>query len=302
MLDVLIRAGSFVAVIFLGYILRRIGLFRKEDFKVLANIVLKITLPAAVVVSFADTQITASMLGLTLLGLGGGVLYMLIGYLLNLRRDRSQQAFGVLNQAGYNIGCFSLPFIQSFLGPVGVVATSLFDAGNAVVVLGGAYGVASTIKAGGGFSFKRLAKALLTSVPFLFYLLLTILKILQVKIPVQVVDFVQPVANANAFLAMFMIGVGFELKADREQQGIVWKTVAARYGIAVLLALVFYYLLPFAMEIRKTLVLLAFSPIGSSVPIFTAQLGEDEGLSSAINSVCILLSVVINVVLLLVLL
>jgi predicted permease len=78
--------------------------------------------------------------------------------------------------------------------------------------------------------------------------------------------------------------------------------VAARYGIAVLLALVFYYLLPFAMEIRKTLVLLAFSPIGSSVPIFTAQLGEDEGLSSAINSVCILLSVVINVVLLLVLL
>ena len=56
------------------------------------------------------------------------------------------------------------------------------------------------------------------------------------------------------------------------------------------------------MEIRKTLVLLAFSPIGSSVPIFTAQLGEDEGLSSAINSVCILLSVVINVVLLLVLL
>ena len=86
MLDVLIRAGSFVAVIVLGFVLRRIGLFRKEDFKVLSNVVLKITLPAAIVVSFADTQLTPSMLAMILFGFLAGAVYMLLGYLLNVKK------------------------------------------------------------------------------------------------------------------------------------------------------------------------------------------------------------------------
>ena len=298
MLDVLIRAGSFVAIIFLGYILRRIGLFRKEDFKVLSNVVLKITLPAAIVVSFAGTQLTPSMLTMILCGFGVGAVYMLVGYLVNIRRSRGEQGFAVINLSGCNIGCFAMPFVQSFMGPAGVVATSLFDSGNAIVVLGGSYGVASTIKEGGGLSLKRLFKSLLTSVPFLFYLVLTILKVLNVNIPTQVVDFVQPVANANAALAMLMIGVGFEVSADKAQLKTIAKMVALRYGFGAVFALLFYFCLPFSLEIRSTLVLLALSPVGSSAPIFTAMLGEDEGLASAINSICILISVVINVILL----
>lgn len=302
MLDVLIRAGSFVAVIILGYILRRIGLFRKEDFKVLSNVVLKITLPAAIVVSFADTKLTPSMLTMILLGFGIGAIYMLVGYLANLKKSPGEKGFAVINLSGSNVGCFAMPFIQSFLGPEAVVATSLFDSGNAVVVLGGSYGVASTIKAGGGLSLKRLFKSLLTSVPFLFYLVLTALKILSIPIPSAVVDFVQPVANSNAFMAMLMIGVGFELSADKTQLKKVAKVVVLRYGIGAVFAVIAYFCLPFVEDIRNALVLLALSPVGSSAPIFTQMLGEDEGLASAINSICILISVVLNVILLAVLL
>ena len=302
MLDVMIRAGSFVAVIVLGYVLRRIGLFRKEDFKVLSNVVLKITLPAAIIVSFANTQLTPSMLTLIFLGFGVGVVYVTVGYLTNLRRSRAEQGFAMINLAGCNIGCFAMPFIQSFMGPAGVVATSLFDSGNAIIALGGAYGVASAIKEGGRLSFKRLLKSLLTSVPFLFYLVLTVLKILNVNIPSRVVDFVQPVANANAFLAMLMIGVGFELSADKTQKKTIFKMIALRYGIALAFASLFYFCLPFSGEIRSALVFLAFSPVGAAAPIFTRLLGEDEGLASAINSICILISVIINVILLTVLL
>ena len=58
----------------------------------------------------------------------------------------------MLNSCGYNIGNFTLPFIQSFLGPVGVITTSLFDTGNACICLGDAYSVASMVKDGGSFS------------------------------------------------------------------------------------------------------------------------------------------------------
>lgn len=298
MLEVLTRAGCFVSIIILGFILRKVGLFKAEDFTVLSKITIKITLPAAIVVSFAGKQIDPAMLTISLLGMGGGVLYMLLGFLTNLRSSREKRAFEVLNLPGYNIGNFTLPFVQSFLGSTGVIVTSLFDTGNAIVCLGGAFGVASMIKDGKGFSIKRLGKALLTSVPFLTYIIMVTTNLLSIPIPSPIVSCAEIMGNANAFIAMLMIGVGFKLNADRAQLGSIFKILALRYGIATVLALIFYYLLPFSLEARQALVILAFSPIGSAVPAFTGELKGDVGLSSATNSISIVISIVIIVALL----
>ena len=53
MTAILMKAGCFIAIILLGYMLRRIGVFQKEDFHVLSKLVLKVTLPAALVSSVA---------------------------------------------------------------------------------------------------------------------------------------------------------------------------------------------------------------------------------------------------------
>lgn len=298
MLDLLRRAGAFIGIILLGMVLRRIGLFREEDFRVLSNIVIKITLPAAIITSFSQNQIRADMLILALLGFGGGVIYMLCGYLLNCKQSKEWRAFGVLNLPGYNIGAFALPFTQSFLGPIGVVATCLFDTGNAFICLGGSYGVATMIQDGSGFSMKRLLKSLGKSVPFLCYLIVVPLNLLQIRLPNMVLQFTGIIANANAFMAMLAIGVGFKLSGDRSQISTVVKVLLVRYSVAAALAAVFYFLLPFSLEIRQALVILAFSPIGSAVPPFTRELGGDVGLSSAINSIAIVCSIVIMVTLL----
>ncbi len=298
MLDLLTRAGAFIAIILLGMLLRRIGLFKEDDFRVLSNIVIKITLPAAIITSFSQNVIQADMLILALLGFGGGVIYMICGYLLNCRKSKEHRAFGVLNLPGYNIGTFALPFTQSFLGPIGVVATCLFDTGNAFICLGGSYSVATMIKDGSGFSFKRLLKAMSKSVPFLCYLIVVPLNLLQIRLPNMVLQFAGIISNANAFMAMLAIGVGFQLSGDRSQIGTIVKMLLVRYGIAAALAAIFYFVLPFSLEVRQALVILAFSPIGSAVPPFTRELEGDVGLSSAINSIAIACSIVIIVTLL----
>jgi len=298
MIDILTRAGSFVAIILMGIILRRIGLFKEEDFSVLSKIVLKITLPAAIITSFAGKEIDPAMLSIVLLGFGGGALYVVIGFLMNLRSSKEKQAFDVLNLPGYNIGCFTMPFVQSFLGPTGVIVTSLFDGGNAFVCLGGSFGVASMIKDGTGFSIKRIFKALSKSVPFLCYLLMVVLNLLHIRLPEAIISCAGIIGNANAFVAMFMIGVGFKLSGSKEQIGYIVKILLVRYLVAAVLALTSYHLLPFSQEIRQALVILFFSPIGSAVPPFTKELKGDVGLSSALNSVAIICSIVIIVVLL----
>ena len=80
------------------------------------------------------------------------------------------------------------------------------------------------------------------------------------------------------------------------------RRLSVRYAVGAVLAATFYFLLSFELRVRQTLAILALSPIGSAVPVFTAELGEDEGLSRAINSIAIVISIVLIVTLLLVML
>ena len=134
--------------------------------------------------------------------------------------------------------------------------------------------------------------------PFLTHITMVTLNLTRITIPDAVVSCAQIIANANAFMAMLMIGVGFKLQGGTKQLKTILSVLFVRYGLAAVFALCFYYLLPFPLEVRQTLVILAFSPIGSAVPAFTQELKEDVGLSSAINSISIVCSIVIIVTLL----
>lgn len=302
MLDILTRAGCFVAIIALGYILRRTGFFGPETFGLLSRIVMKITLPAAILASAAGRPIDTGMLTLALLGLGTGVLYMGIGWLVSCRNTRQRKAYYIQNLPGYNVGTFALPFTQSFLGPVGVLTSSIFDLGNAFISFGGAFSVARAVKEGSKADFRRVLAAPLTSLPFLTHVVMAVLNLNHLTLPRVILSFAEILGGANAFLAMLMIGTGLNLDIDRSKLGIMAKVLLLRFGTAAILALCCYRLLPFGLEVRQTLVILLFSPFTSTVPVYTAQLKEDVGLASALNSVSIVASIVIIVTLLTVML
>lgn len=303
MLDIILRAGSFISIILMGYLLKKIGFFKQEDFTVLSKITIRITLPCAIITSFAGKTIDPSLLSLSFIAIGCGITYIVTGYMINRKHDRDQQAFEMLNLPGYNIGTFVIPFAQSFLGAMGVIAVSLFDTGNAVICLGGAFSIAAMVKDGCGFSVKRILKALIRSVPFMTYMTMLLLNLLRLQVPGFVMSVAGIGSNANAFMAMLMIGVGFKLElGEKKQVGTIVKLLAIRYSIATAFALIFYFLLPFELEVRQALVILAFSPIGSAVPGFTEQLKGDVGLSSALNSFAMVISITITVILLLVML
>lgn len=294
MAEVLMKAGSFVAVIIMGNLLRRAGFFKDEDFYVLSKIVLRITLPAAIISNFSGIDLKPSMLVMTLLGFGGGILYISMAFIMSIGKKREEWAFNTMNLPGYNIGNFTMPFAQGFLGPMGVVATSLFDTGNAFICLGGSYSAAVMIKEKNTrFSILPVMKTLLKSVPFDAYLLMTVLSLLHVALPAPITTFTGVIGNANAFMAMLMIGVGFKLNGDSSQLGKIVKILAARYSAAIALALIFYFLLPFSMEYRQALTILALSPMSSAAPAFTGNLNSDVGLASAANSISVVISTVL---------
>ena len=294
MAEILMKAGSFIAIIILGYVLRRRGFFKEEDFYVLSRIVLKITLPAAIVTNFTGIDMKPSMLLMSLLGLGGGIILTGMAFLISAGKNGEEKAFNIINLTGYNIGNFTMPFAQSFLGPLGVVATSLFDSGNALVCLGGTYSVAVMAKGEmGKFSIMPIIKTLLSSVPFDAYLLMTVLSLLHLSLPAPMVSFTGIIANGNAFMAMLMLGVGFKMTLDKSRMGKIIQILFIRYSVSIALAAAFYFLLPFELEYRQALAILALSPIASAAPAFTGDLDGDIGLASAVNSISIVISIVL---------
>ena len=73
------------------------------------------------------------------------------------------------------------------------------------------------------------------------------------------------------------------------------KILLVRYSVAAVIGLSCFFLLPFELEVRQALLILAFSPIASANPAFTAEMNGDVGLSSAVNSISIIISIVIIV-------
>lgn len=302
MASILTKAGCFVAIIFLSWALRRIGFFKEGDFQVLSKIVLRITLPASIIFSFSDKQIDVSMLMLSVFGFLLGIGYIGIGFLISAGKSKEQKAFSVLNISGYNIGNFTLPFAQGFLGPAGVVTTSLFDTGNAFICLGVSYSVAAMIQRGEKFSLIKILRDLLKSVPFITYITMALLALLHVRLPSPVTELAGLIGNANAPMAMLMLGVGFKISGDSSQLHSIVKILSVRYLVAAAVSLACFFLLPVALETRQTLAILAFSPIASAAPAFTGELGGDSGLASAVNSLSIVISLVCIVAVLLLIL
>ena len=295
MWDVLWRACSFLLVICAGYFLRRRGVFGPKEYTVVQRIVMNLTIPSAIIVSFGDFQMDPSLLAVAALGLGMNVAMMALGAAVSRRKSRGERALYLMNLCGYNVGCFALPFLQSFLGRYGVALACFFDVGNSPFATGGGYVITSSLidrQKDARSALMNIGRKLLRVVPFVTYLIVIAYVSLGLRIPGVVITLLTPAANANAFVSMLLIGMMVDFHMEPGDGKEAAKVIALRGGFNLLLAAGFYSLLPMGLEARRVLAILALSPISVLSAGFTADLGGPGSLSASINSLYALLSVI----------
>ena len=298
MLVVLSKAIAFVLIILIGYICKRRGVFAPTDYQLVSKIVLNITLPCAVISSFAHFQLDLSLLAAVALGLSGNCVMIFVALMLTRRETLAAKIFYIFSLAGYNIGCFTLPFAQAFLTPFAVVALCMFDVGNSIMCTGMTYALtASCIGYADGhkdrFSMKSIAEKLLHSAPFVVYISMLLLALAGVKFPQSVFTFTDIVGAANPFLSMLMIGMMFEIKLDKQAMGYVKELFSVRYLISLACAGAFIYFAPFKQEVNYVIALAFMAPCTIIGPIFVEKLGGNVQLASLFNSMTIITSVIL---------
>ena len=279
MADILTRAAALICMIALAFTLKKIHILKKEDFRVVSALVVKITLPCAIINNFSQMDFDTSLFFLVPIGFCGTLFLIGTGYFMARKKSPDEKAFQMINHSGFNIGTFAIPYLHSFVGPSGVIAASMFDIGNSLLCTGGTF----------------------SSVPTLTYLLMTLLSLLHLRLPGGILTFAGIGAEANAFMAMTMLGIGMELTLNRRHFSSITRILSVRYLVALIFSLAAWFLLPFDRALKKTLVILLFSPLASFDPIFTEKCGGDVGLSSEINSISIIISIVCMTLLLIIL-
>ena len=298
MLVVLSKAIAFVLIILIGYICKRRGVFAPTDYQLVSKIVLNITLPCAVISSFAHFQLDLSLLAAVVLGLSGNCVMLFVALMLTRRETLAAKIFYIFSLAGYNIGCFTLPFAQAFLTPFAVVALCMFDVGNSIMCTGMTYALtASCIGYADGhkdrFSMKSIAEKLLHSAPFVVYISMLILSLAGVQFPKSVYTFTDIVGAANPFLSMLMIGMMFEIRLDKQAMGYVKELFSVRYLTSLACAGAFIYFAPFKQEVNYVIALAFMAPCTIIGPIFVEKLGGNVQLASLFNSMTIITSVIL---------
>ena len=280
--EALFKVLSFITFIMLGYLLRRLSILKAETFRVLSGIVFYITLPFIIITSINGVPVTSEMLWLVALGALCNVLMVATGYGMTHGKARQERAFSMLNLSGYNIGTFAMPVVAGFLPPTG-----------------GTYALANSVTdASQHLSIKSFLRNVFSSIPFCIYLIMIVMAFLHLALPHPVIIFTKIAGDANAFLCMLMIGVNINLQMDSKSFRCLIKHITVRYALSAVLAFLFYRYLPFSLEIRQAMAVIALAPSSSLALIFTMKLKGDVIMAGNICSLSILLSTIAMTILL----
>lgn len=111
-----------------------------------------------------------------------------------------------------------------------------------------------------------------------------------ISLPSEVVQFTDPIANANPFLAMFMLGSMMSFAVSKEKVAQVAKLLGLRVTFAALFTCLIWMVLPLDGTLKAVLTLLVWGPASALAPMYTQLLGGG-GLAGFANAATIILGI-----------
>ncbi len=294
MIYVLLKSFSYVAIILIGIFMKYSGFLPENAGHVINKIVVRLTLPAAIVVSFSNVEsMESKMILIALAGMFMSIIMMVFGAVITRGKERKTRVLHMLCLPSFNVGSFIMPFTQACLPPIGTVTSCVFDVGNGFMCTGANYPIVSQYLSEDkdGFHIWDFVKRLLSSPPLVIYVLLFALSLLGIQVPAVITDFIAPIGNANPFMAMLMLGLLFHWEPKREYMIPILKILGMRQVFSVICAVFFYFCMPFELAVRQALVLVCFAPMSAIAPAYVSMCNGDEGMASCANSMSVILSV-----------
>lgn len=281
-------------MIALGYLLKRIQVFKETDGEAIARLILNVTLPALILVSFRDMVFDWSLLWLIGISFIYGLFICLLGIFIFRKEERKIIGMQSMLIAGLNIGLFAYPLIEGIFGKESIQYFGMFDVGNAFIVFGVIY------LSGSYFSphnqpgqVKAIFKKFIRSIPLITYIIATSLAIAEIQLPVFFINLLDIIAKANMPLSFILLGIYLSFTLNKDHLRNVINVLLIRYGIGLIVGFLLFYILPFDDLFKYTMLLGFILPIAISVIPYSVEFDYDRTYVGTTSNLSILISFIL---------
>ncbi len=303
MLATLENSLVYLFVLAGGYVLKTFRVLKKEDAGILSALIMKVTLPAAILKGAANASFSASLLGIFLSAVLLNILLLGAGYFFSKGRPSEERGLMVLNVNTFNNGNFAIPFLSALVSSDTFAAMGVYDLGSAFFTFGPNIALAQKAMERGDqkVTLAAILRKTFTTPTIWAYIIMLLLNALRWQLPELAMDVISMAGSANAFLAMLCVGILFEFRLPKSGYGVIAQTLIVRYTLCALFAGALWFFLPAPAETVRTLVVMTMAPVASCATIITVEAGCDGTMSAVINSISIVVSIILMVLLLLLL-
>jgi len=263
----------------IGTFLRKKKIATDEVLKGFSELLITVTLPCAILVSF-NISFSKDMLNVALsvflASVGIHAFVIFFSHIFYIKSKESKKAVLRYLTAFPNCGFIGIPLMQGIFGPIGVFYASIFIVPNTIFTF--SYG---TIIFSGVTTLKSIIRNLF-NVPFIFTMIGAALFLTSTSLPGPVLEMAKIVGDMTAPLAMFIVGA---MLADTNLLDMVkgGEIYVVGFFKLILFPIVTYLALR-AVDMDQTAtlacVLLTAMPSGAMGAIFSQRFGGDNALAS----------------------
>ena len=289
-----------LAVIAVGYCVKKLGYITEQDGKIISKLLMHTTFPALMLVSTVRIQFKADLLFIPLFGLVFSSLMLLIAWFVFKKEENDMRGLMVMSAGGLNLGLFAFPIMQDIWGQEGLTFAILLDIGNTIVSFGLVYSIAqyfaaqratSTSPTEGSLK-KTILKKILQSLPFQAMLLGLCINFLDIELPNVVLNFLDVLAKGNKPLGLLLLGIYLNFGLKKHEIKAITQLLCLRYAWGLAVVALLYAYLP-ASVLRSILIVSIVLPIGLVVLPFSDELKYD----SRVAGLAVNLSLVVSFIL-----
>ncbi len=281
---------AFIAIFFLGALLRSTGLLDKLHAERLAAFVFSISLPATILVSLDHAAFATTAWKLPLAACLVTLSMLLCSWQLArlLHLPRPTQGGFLLGTGCINSVYFAYPVVLATLGDRGLAQAILFDLGQTTLTLTVIYGIA--VWHGAKSSTARAALLRFVSSPPLWALCGSLLlSLFGFHLPAWLREILTPVHLTTTPLASLVLGLSISFTAVRR----TWALALLGVGIRMIGGLLLGFAVAYGFDLpgieRAIVILVSAMPSAVTAVIFSADTGLDEDLVTSIValSICV---------------
>ncbi len=284
-----------ISIIALGYLLKRVNILKESDGEIISRIIFNITLPALVIVSLNSVKIELSLMMLPVMVVLFGVLSVFLAFFLFKNEDKEMKGTLMMLTSGFNVGLFVYPIVEAIWGAEGLLYFGMFDVGNSILVFGLVYLVGSYFSEE-GLALKPISivKKFSKSIPFMSYIVMSILNFSHIHLPSGVIDVAAIISKANMPLSLLLLGLYLNFSFKKQYVRPITKFLLFRYGFGLFSGVALYMFLPFNEMFRNTLLMGLILPIGMAVIPYAHEFKyKTTLLIGTISNICIMVSIVL---------